>query len=327
MARTENAPAVRGTGTLRPARQEKNGQTEKGRRRTSTVPAVAAAGQALLPSATHQGRRKRQRARIVRRFGFVLSRLPKLILRRPLGRAWAGVRGTSWRTGVVIGLALVILLGGAVGYVHTAPQWFVYRETVQINGVTYLNPDELYAASEVDSWNVFWLRPAEIRQRLLALPFVKEATVTVTLPNQVAIRVVEEEPVALWVTNDGTLWLMADGAALPMHDERFSTLPQLVDPNREAQDVTRPEQPAIDPSVLTGALALWDGGREIPQLRFNRDYGLNFNLTGSSTWVYWGDGRNLEKKFNHLAAVEQLIEQGEATPQIVDVRFDRPYIH
>jgi hypothetical protein len=327
MTRTGHSPVVRGTGTLRPARQGKNGQAAKGSRRTSTVPVVAAAGRALLPSATHQGRRKRQRARIVRRFGFVLGRLPRLLVRRSFGRALRSVGALSGRTSLVIVLLLVAVVGGTVAYVHTAPQWFVYRETVQINGVTYLNPDELYAASGVDSWNIFWLRPADIRQRLLEVPFVKEATVTVTLPNQVAIRVVEEEPVALWVTNDGILWLMADGAALPMHDDRFSTLPQLIDPNREAQDVTRPGQLAIDPSVLAGAQALWQGGKEIPQLRFNRDYGLNFNLAGSSTWVYWGDGRNLAAKFNHLAAVEQLIDQGKATPQIVDVRFERPYIH
>jgi hypothetical protein len=318
MARTEKSPATR-----QPLNQA---STPAGRRAAGRGNLTAALTAPVAPTwpATPGRRRKRQRARLVRRLSLALARLPKMAWLRP-----KGVRGAAapWGAGTLIGLVLLALAVGVVGYTQSALRWFVYRETVQIQGLTYLDDEEIYTASGVDSWNIFWLRPDQIRERLLALPLVKAASVDLALPNRVIIQVSEEEPVALWVTNDGGLWLMPDGTALPMHDDRFSALPQLVDPNREAQDVTRPDQPAIDPVVLAGALALWTQGPEIAQLRFNRDYGLNFNLPGTTTWVYWGDGRDLEAKFDHLAAVEQLIEQGEATAQIVDVRFERPYIH
>ena len=89
--------------------------------------------------------------------------------------------------------------------------------------------------------------------------------------------------------------------------------------------VPNPDRPTLDQALLNGALALWANLPEMSQLRYNRDYGLNFNLPGTLTWVYWGNGEQMERKFTDLAAVQQLIENGEAKPQIIDLRYDRPY--
>jgi cell division protein FtsQ len=82
----------------------------------------------------------------------------------------------------------------------------------------------------------------------------------------------------------------------------------------------------IDRTVLQSALTLLEKFPELTQLRFNRDYGLNFNLPGAATWVYWGDGEKMETKFANLMAVQKLIAAGKENPQLIDVRFDRPYI-
>jgi hypothetical protein len=78
--------------------------------------------------------------------------------------------------------------------------------------------------------------------------------------------------------------------------------------------------------VLASALALMQKLPDIPQLRYNGDYGLNFNLPNSLTWVYWGDGQNLDAKFTNLAAAQALIQEGQVTPVLIDVRYERPYI-
>jgi cell division septal protein FtsQ len=232
---------------------------------------------------------------------------------------------TAWHASKLISLALLLCVVAAVVYIQSDLRWFVYREEVRIEGATYLDVDALYEAAEVDSWNIFWIRPQEVEARLAAAPYIESATVTISLPNQVHIQVQEEQPVALWVTAEATLWLMPDGTALPVHNEHFNHLPQLVDPLREAQDVTQGSQAAVAPALLSSALLLLQKAPDITQLRFNRDYGLNFNLPGTLTWVYWGDGQNMDRKLANLAAVEDLIRSGEAMPQVIDVRFDRPY--
>jgi cell division septal protein FtsQ len=221
---------------------------------------------------------------------------------------------------------LLIFVVGSLVHLHGDLGWFVYREHVTIGGVTYLQADALYQASGVESWNIFWLSSRQIRDRLLALPQVQATSVEIRLPNQVSIYVQEQQPVALWVTNAETLWLMANGAALPMHGQRYAALPQIVDPQQDAQAVSMAPQPAMEQTILNAALALLQKRPEIEQLRFNRDYGLNFNLPNTLTWVYWGDGRDLEVKFAHLDAALALIQSGQAKPQVIDVRYERPYI-
>jgi cell division septal protein FtsQ len=274
-----------------------------------------------------ESRRKRRLARTMRRFESAIDRLPHPPLRRRSNTAQPARLLPGWLAWLTLLATVLFVLAGALVYLMTDPSWFVYRENVQIRGLSYLDADEIYAASGVDSWHGLWLRPQTIRNRLLQQPFVQGATVAVTWPNQVAITIEEQQPVALWVTNAATLWLMPNGEALAVQNDQHNNLPQIIDPQGEAQAVTNPSRPAVDKLLLDSALSLWANVPEMSQLRYNRDYGLNFNLPGSLTWVYWGNGEEIERKFTNLTAVRQLIESGEAKPQIIDLRFERPYFH
>lgn len=315
----EHTPAARRAGP--------KGQPPKAPASRPTPPAALypVAPVANSPGGAQQ-RRKRQVARTMRRFEAAVARLPKPTLRRQNAPA-TGETTRIWPVRTLLALALLLALAVAAGYLHNDPRWFVYRETVQINGLTYLDAEEIYAASGVDSWHILWLRASVIRERLRALPFVEEAHVDIGFPNEVRLDIVEAEPVALWVTNDQTFWLMPDGSALPMTDKRYDQLPPLIDPQGDARVVGRTGRMALDPLVLGAAWSLWARMPEISQLRFNQDYGLNFHLPGTLTWVYWGDGANIDSKFAHLEAVQRLIADGETRPQVIDLRFERPYVH
>lgn len=262
----------------------------------------------------------------MRRFESAVARLPRPSFRRKSAPAAYGTP-TAWPVRTLLALALLLALAVAIAYLHNDARWFVYRESVQINGLTYLNAEEIYAASGVDSWHALWLRAPVIRERLRALPFVEDAHVSISFPNKVTLDIVEAQPVALWVTNDQTYWLMPDGAALPMSNEQFDQLPPLIDPQGDARLVGNAGRLALNPLVLGAARALWQRLPEIGQLRFNHDYGLNFQLPGTLTWVYWGDGANVDSKFAQLEAIKQLIAAGETRAQIIDLRYERPYVH
>ncbi len=234
---------------------------------------------------------------------------------------------SGWRLSKVLSLWLLGCAIGGVVWVHTDNRWFIYRENVQFNNLHYLDANQLYEASGLDSWNIFWLQPASIRQHLLALPYVADAQVQASLLGGVAVTIQEAQPVALWLTNQGTLWLMADGTALPALDKNRENILKIVDNTQEAKTLDTRKGLAIDQNVLKSALLIKQQLPEIAQLSFNKDYGLNFHLPSSSAWVYWGDGISAETKFANLIAIQTLIQTGKQQPQVIDVRFERPYMH
>ena len=61
-------------------------------------------------------------------------------------------------------------------------------------------------------------------------------------------------------------------------------------------------------------------------MRYNQQIGLNFRLPDKPFWVYWGDGGNVEQKLENLAVGEQLLADGRLEGEVIDVRFDRPYV-
>ena len=216
----------------------------------------------------------------------------------------------------------------AVAATHVSDAWFVYAEDIHIRNLTYLDSAEIVQQSGVDGWNVMWLTPESVRDRLLLNPYVEDAEVEIRLPARVTINVKELQPIALWVTNDATYWLAPDGAALPAIASTAEGLPQLIDSLGEAQAITSRSSLAVDEDVLTSALALM---QKLPglnnKIRFNRDFGLNFPLPEQDVWVYWGDGENTEAKLENLKAAEGVLADREDPATLVDVRFlHRPYL-
>lgn len=60
--------------------------------------------------------------------------------------------------------------------------------------------------------------PDVARERLLALPWVKSATVTRLLPATVEVEIVERDPLALWRTAGGRTLIDRDGVAIDIRD-------------------------------------------------------------------------------------------------------------
>ena len=102
-----------------------------------------------------------------------------------------------------------------------------------------------------------------IRERLLALGWVKEARVSRRLPDTLVIDIVEREPVAIWQNNRQLSLIDAEGVALePVRIEAMPDLPLLIGPNANRQVATLSRllegAPHLRPQI-TGAT--WIGGR------------------------------------------------------------------
>ena len=247
---------------------------------------------------------------------------------RQAGRNSFRLRATPWQPAKIAGIAVAVAMLVLLSLTHTADEWFVYAEDFEVRNLSYLDVSDIYRQSGVDGWNVLWLTPDQIRDRVLAIPYIESAEVDVRLPSRIVIDVTELQPIALWVTKDATYWLSADGTALPAIASTDEDLPQLIDVLGEAQAISGDSTLAVDSDVLASSLALMDRlpGLE-DKIRYNRNFGLNFPLPDQEIWVYWGDGLNTDAKLDNLKAAEALLPELEEPASLIDVRFiHRPYV-
>jgi cell division septal protein FtsQ len=300
------------------------------RSRTTGTPRQSRKGAPGANSTSDQrANRRRSVQRHMRRFETALAGVNFTARLAVPRRALAWLTGTGWHPSKLLSGLLCMLAITFMSLIHVEDEWYVYAEDMHFENLTYLQPAELYELSDVDGWNIFWLEPKLIRQRLLEHTYVTDAQVRVGLPTQIQVTVQEIQPVALWVTNQGTFWLAADGSALAAQGELDPTLPQIIDSLLEAHALSSNNRMAVDPQILNSALELL---AKLPELnnsvRFNRGIGLNFPLPEHSVWVYWGDGFHLQAKLNNLTAARQMLRQDPDAGTIVDVRYERrPYLH
>jgi cell division protein FtsQ len=299
------------------------------KRRGESAAAVAT-GVALTGAARRRinQRRKERITRHVHRLEAVLPgaaagawrpHLPEL-------RAWPLFRLLRAR-GFLLAVALLVVAVATAAWVHTDERWFLYREDARFHGLTYLAEDELWPASGIDGWNMFWLDTRQVREALLANPYVADADVYISpVPGTVNIDVTEAQPVALWVTDDGTRWLLPDGTAVEPRGAMPPGLLQIIDNGAVATAPGAALGSAIDADVLASAKSLLTVLPDVAPLRYNRQIGLNFQLRNTPYWVYWGDGANVERKLRNLDAAVQLLEDGKLDGTVIDVRFERPYV-
>jgi cell division protein FtsQ len=77
--------------------------------------------------------------------------------------------------------------------------------------------------------SLLFLDPARARQRLLANPWIAEATVLKLYPDRLRIEVKERKPFALWQKNGQVFVIAADGTVLEgFVPQRFASLPLVV---------------------------------------------------------------------------------------------------
>jgi len=248
--------------------------------------------------------------------------------------AFAGVTLTASQLGFsafhwskMFSIAALAAAVFALYVVQSDAAWYVYPQQTTIAGYRLVDPNAIYAAADVDGWNIFWLRRDEIRERLLQNPWVADAQVRLSAPGNVALQIEEAPVVAVWMTDVGNYWISPTGAALRFEGEVPPTMPRLIDPQMEATVPGSAPGTEVDTSVVGSALALIGQMSGLLEVRYSQQYGLNFALPGTSLWVYWGDGTETQEKLEAIAIGKQYVASGELNTQILDVRIpDRPFV-
>jgi len=129
------------------------------------------------------------------------KRVPTPAPRKSESRAMRITRG-------VIGFVMVLGIGGGVAYgarryVKTSPRFAVSE--IVTTGAKHRTPDELATVAGIaKGQNVFTTDLDRARTRLMADPWVSEASLARQLPGTIFLRVVEREAGGIVATNDGS---------------------------------------------------------------------------------------------------------------------------
>jgi hypothetical protein len=220
-------------------------------------------------------------------------------------------------------MVVLAALIGAVVYTSSDFGFFVYREQTRIEGARYLQEDDIFDASGVNTQNIFWIDPADVAKRVVALNGIKAARVRCDLPTLVTIEVEEREPVVMWraTTQEQDLWLDEIGEVLPYHgDVNSPDMVFVVDYGERHLEVgDRIEPEGIVQSVLRLAAAL--PGEQV--YYYQPDKGLSFtHRVGSGQWpVYVGTSDDLTRKIQVVQALTEYLVANNIGPGYVDVRW------
>jgi cell division protein FtsQ len=117
----------------------------------------------------------------------------------------------------------------------TIPDFLARTAGFGIKGVMIAGAHELSQQQVLDALGIrptnslLFLDVAKLRDKLVGLPLVKDASVSKLYPNRVMVEIEERRPFALWQKDGAVKIIAADGTPIPTLDEaRFVSLPFVV---------------------------------------------------------------------------------------------------
>ena len=210
------------------------------------------------------------------------------------------------------GVVLLLGLLWSAYTLFTSTRFFIY--TAEIQGNIAVSAQEIYKTSGLDSQSIFWVDPLEVTNKISALPNIKSVTVSVTLPAQVAIEVVERRPELLWQTGETVWWVDQEGTIVPPKQDLTGML-------RIVDDENQPLQPGsqIDATIVEGAQTLQLLAPDVSVVRYSREKGL-IAATPEGWPVYLGDGGEIKAKLVVLTELLVDLKERNITPAYIDMR-------
>lgn len=230
---------------------------------------------------------------------------------RPVSRPRVriGPRGFS----LSLAIALVCLLG----FLFIPDVFYVYESVVRGNSL--VSAEEIYQASEVDGYSIFFINPRQVEEAIRILPDVREAHVQVGLPNQMVVQVRERQAEIIWQTGQESYGVDEEGTILPLRGEKPSILIRDLDAT-----ACQPGE-HIDLETVRAAKGYNALLPEVREFEYSQRYGLS--LVNEHGWrIHLGNGDSAGVKVAIMnALVERLASQGMMI-EFIDLRFyQTPY--
>ncbi len=212
----------------------------------------------------------------------------------------------------ISGILALAFLGWVFYTLFATPSFYVYGASIK--GNVAVSTREIYIVSGIDSQNIFWVNPAEVSERIAALPNIKSAEVSIALPSRVEIEVVERRPQLLWQIGETVWWVDQEGIIVPPRANVDGML-RIIDDDRQPVEVGY----QIDPTIIEGAQALRILVPDVSIIRHTRAQGL-IVATPDGWPVYLGNGSEMRAKLIVLSSLLANLRTNDITPSYIDLR-------
>jgi cell division septal protein FtsQ len=225
-----------------------------------------------------------------------------------------------WRTKEpkFVSAALIVVLIVSL-YQLFAGDWF-YVSKPTLVGNHLLPPAEVDQAAGIDGWNLFFVNGEEVAAAVKRLPEVKDASVSVNLPNQVVVQISDRLPQFVWVARGGTFWVDDDGMAMRM---RFNAPNLLKMKDLDGTVIKVGER--VNAEAFNAAVTLrnvWPDGPT--EFEWSKAHGLAIH--DSHGWlVYFGSASQMADKLNALKIVTAQLSKTQHQIAYIDVGSGLPY--
>ncbi len=223
----------------------------------------------------------------------------------------------------LLSFLVVALIAAAIYFVYTLPTFRVTQ--ARVTGNQLISAEELSAAMSITGQPVFMLKPSDLETRLrLNFPELSSVNVSVSLPNVVAVNVVERRPVVRWEQGGGYTWIAEDGVAFRPRGEN----PELIGVmavaapalDLRASDLLNPV-PFISTDMVRALKGL--GNHVPPGMPILYDPTLGFGWNDPRGWsVYFGTSSNdIELKMRVYETLVSSLTQRGIRPVMINVTY------
>ncbi|MDX1615828.1 MAG: FtsQ-type POTRA domain-containing protein [Candidatus Promineifilaceae bacterium] len=230
----------------------------------------------------------------------------KLQLKLPLTAIKEIATSARW-----ISLVLLAVSVAALVLVHRGEAF--YLTAIPVEGADSIPAAEIVQSSGLGAAHIFAADPSEAAARVGQVPGVVSATVRLEWPNQAAIRIEEDVPIALLQHGGERYWINDAGELIPRRNETSGLLVLEVESGETFSDTV-----TLPTDVLHGALQLRDLRPNIDRLFYSAANGLTYQ-DGRGWRAHFGTGLDMAQKLViYETIIEKLLEQG-VTPAYVSV--------
>jgi hypothetical protein len=209
---------------------------------------------------------------------------------------------TAWRAGRLAAFLVALVLSGVLSYLLLAGAFSVRR--LDVNGTALTSPDDVAAAGEALGQNIFTVDPQVVAQRLVGLPAIQQAQVSLLLPDRLVIHIMERQPALVWQVGADRYLLDASGVVIAQNPP--ATFARDL-PGVTAHDLAAPAVGGrVDPALVQASLAVArraaQFGLHVTAFDYSPATGLTLQLTDAPPITIGGASR-LDDKLAAVAAV------------------------
>ncbi len=226
----------------------------------------------------------------------------------------------AWQLGRPKFFAGVFFVLLAIGLYQLFSNSAFYVDNISFAGNQFIMANDLSQASGVQGWNIFFIHTLEVEAALKKLPGVKEARVTVSLPNHVQAQIVERLPRMVWESRGATYWVDDDGVAIPAR----AALPGLLW-LKDADGAPVKLGARVNTDAFNAAVSLHNAWQNGPRVfEWSRAHGLAVH--DEHGWlIYLGAASQMPDKLAALKIVTAQILQAKKTVAFIDLGSGLPY--